>query len=121
MKLKFLTAVILFLFIVRFVWADVPQAQAHEVEHLLGYVQSSDCIIYRNGTNYPLEKAMAHIKNKYEYFRDKIKSTEDFIAYSATKSTMSGKYYMVTCPGSEAIRTQDWLLAELKRFRSEKN
>ncbi|MBT8133201.1 MAG: DUF5329 domain-containing protein, partial [Gammaproteobacteria bacterium] len=45
--------------------------------------------------------------------------TEEFIEYSATKSTMSGDYYMVSCPGKETIRTQDWLMAELKRFRTE--
>ena len=54
---------------------------------------------------------------KYDYFRDDIKSTEEFIEYSASKSTMSGEYYTVTCPGFETIKTQDWLLAELKKYR----
>ena len=61
-----------------------------------------------------------HIEKKYDYFRDDITSTEEFIEYSATKSTMSGDFYMVSCPGKEAIRTQDWLMDELKRFRREK-
>ena len=62
---------------------------------------------------------VSHIEKKYDYFRDDIKNTEEFIEYSATKSTMSGDYYTVSCPGKETIRTQDWLMAELKRFRTE--
>ncbi len=98
--------------------ADVPTEQVKEVEHLLAYVKNSGCIINRNGSDHPAEKGVSHIESKYDYFRDDIKSTEDFIEYSATKSTMSGDYYTVTCPGENTIRTQDWLLAELKSFRS---
>ena len=100
--------------------ADVPADQVNEVSHLLLFVKNSGCIINRNGTDHPAVKGISHIEKKYDYFRDDIKSTEEFIEYSATKSTMSGDYYMVSCPGKETIRTQDWLLSELKRYRSEK-
>ena len=98
--------------------ADVPSDQVKEVNHLLDFVKNSGCIINRNGSDHPAEKAVSHIEMKYDYFRDDIKSSEEFIEYSATKSTMSGKYYTVTCPGMKAIKTQDWLLAELKKYRS---
>ena len=98
--------------------ADVPLNQKVEVDHLLAFVKNSGCTINRNGTDHPAEKALAHIANKYDYFRDDIKSTEDFIEYSATKSTMSGDYYTVTCPGRDTIKTQEWLLMELKKYRS---
>ncbi len=101
-------------------FADVPAEQVKEVKHLLAFVKNSGCIINRNGTDHPAEKGIEHIEMKYDYFRDDIKSTEDFIEYSATKSTMSGDYYMVSCPGKKTIRTQDWLMTELKRFRIEK-
>jgi hypothetical protein len=97
--------------------ADVPADQVKEINHLLDFIKNSNCIINRNGTDHPAIKGVEHIKNKYEYFRDDIKNTEGFIEYSATKSTMSGNYYTVTCPGKETIKTQDWLLTELKRFR----
>ena len=99
--------------------ADVPAGQLSEVEHLLAFIKNSGCIINRNGTDHPADKGISHIENKYEYFRDDISSTEDFIELSATKSTMSGDYYMVRCPGKEIIRTKDWLLIELKKYRSE--
>lgn len=99
--------------------ADVLTEQKQEVAHLLQFVKNSGCILERNGTEHSAEKAVTHIQKKYDYFRDDIKNTEDFILYSATKSTMSGRYYRVTCPGSDSINTQDWLLQELARYRSE--
>jgi hypothetical protein len=103
---------------IQMVSADVPPEQKPEVEHLLEYVHQSDCLMVRNGSEHIGEKAVSHIQKKYDYFRDDINSTETFIEYSATKSTMSGKYYTIRCPGKEEIRTQDWLLEELVAFRS---
>jgi len=101
--------------------ADVPKNQIKEVNHLLNYVKTSNCTINRNGSEHKGEKALKHIENKYNYFRDDIKSTEDFIEYSASKSTMSGKAYMVSCPNNERfkkpVKTQVWLLDELNRYR----
>ena len=87
------------------------------MNHLLAFVRNSGCIINRNGTDHPADKGISHIENKYDYFRDDISSTEEFIEMSATKSTMSGDYYMVTCPGKRTIKTQNWLLEELKKYR----
>ncbi len=100
--------------------ADVPAEQVAEVNHLFAFIKNSGCIINRNGTDYPAEKGLQHITKKYDYFRGDIKNTEDFIALAATKSTMSGKYYKVTCPGEKTTSTQAWLLSELKKYR-EKN
>ena len=98
--------------------ADVPPGQLSEVNHLLAFVKNSGCIINRNGTDHPAEEGVSHIEMKYDYFRDDIKSTEEFIELSATKSTMSGDYYTVKCPGMEVIKTKDWLFEELKQFRT---
>ena len=100
--------------------ADVPPAQRDEVDHLIEFVGSSGCIITRNGADHPSADAIDHIMKKYDYFRDDIESTEDFIHYSATKSTLSGEYYTVTCPGKETMRTQQWLLDELAQYRQQK-
>lgn len=100
------------------VHADVPVHQVEEVEHLFSFIRNSDCILERNGSQHAAQKAVKHIRNKYDYFRDEIKSTEGFIRLSASKSTISGEYYKVQCPGEKKMNTQDWLLMELKRYRS---
>jgi len=98
--------------------ADVPVEQKAEVEYLINYLQESDCRMVRNGKSYDGADGANHVRRKYGHFRDKISSTEDFIEYSATKSMMSGKYYQVECPGEQPKRSQDWLLKELKAYRS---
>ena len=57
--------------------------QIKEVDHLLNYVGISKCTINRNAIEYKGDKAVKHIESKYNYFRDDIKITEDFIKYSA--------------------------------------
>jgi hypothetical protein len=99
--------------------ADVPEQQKPEVEHLLSYVRASHCIVHRNDTDHHAEKAVEHMKNKYRYFRDEIQSTEDFISYAATKSTITGRRYTVSCPGQQTIDTERWLLDELDRYRAQ--
>ena len=97
--------------------SDVSDGQREEVVHLLEFLRSTTCTVERNGKRHDGENAYSHVQKKYNYFRDDIKTTEEFIAYSATKSTMSGKYYMVLCEGQAPVRTQDWLLRELDNYR----
>jgi len=120
MKLFLIQFFLVYSYVGSVAFADVPPEQVAEVNHLFAFIKNSGCIINRNGTDYPAEKGLQHITKKYDYFRDDIKSTEDFIALAATKSTMSGKYYKVTCPGEKTTSTQAWLLSELKKYR-EKN
>lgn len=88
-----------------------------EIQHLLSFVETSDCTYQRNGTNHSAIEAKAHIQKKYDYYEDKINSTEDFVKYSATKSKMSGKYYYIKCPGKTRLKSKDWLFAELENYR----
>ena len=92
-----------------------------EINHLLNYVGSTECNYERNGKMHKGLAAKKHIKKKYDYFYDDIKTAEDFILYSATKSKISGKYYKIHCAGSPSINSNDWLQAELTRYRLSKN
>lgn len=98
--------------------ADVPPDQVDEVRHLITYLETSNCNMIRNGKSHDGKDGAKHVRRKYEHFRDEISSTEEFIAYSATKSLMSSKPYQVQCPGQEPAPSADWLLEELKNYRS---
>jgi len=99
-------------------WSDVPPEQEAEVEHLINYLAESDCQMVRNGKSHNGKDGASHVRRKYAHFRKEISNTENFIRYSATKSTISGRYYEVQCPGEVPVRSQDWLLKELKVYRS---
>jgi len=89
-----------------------------EINYLIAFLENSECQYERNGKIHTGKDTLNHVKKKYKYFKNKIDSTEKFIEYSATKSTLSGKYYMVLCKDSPKVKTQDWLLQELKNYRS---
>ena len=93
-------------------------ASSHdEVAHLLTFIEKTECKYERNGTMHTGAEAVKHINKKYRYYLDDIKSAEDFIKYAATKSAMSGKHYKIYCPDSTVIKSRDWLLIELKKYR----
>ena len=89
-----------------------------EIAHLLNYVKTTQCKYIRNGSEHSGADAASHIKKKYDYFKDDIKTAEDFIRLSATKSTMTGSKYYIQCPNSPKVESGKWLLSELKRFRA---
>jgi hypothetical protein len=97
--------------------ADVSAEQKLETSHLLNFVKHTPCQIIRNGKAYDGSGAVTHIQKKYDYFKDDIETTEQFIELSATKSTLSGKYYTVVCGDAQPLRTKDWLLEELRNYR----
>ena len=92
-----------------------------EIEHLLKFVASTSCQYERNGTLYDGAEAKSHIQKKYDHFRHKIKSSEEFIKYSATNSTMSGKKYKIHCENTPIQNSSDWLLDELKKYRQKQS
>jgi hypothetical protein len=93
--------------------AASPEA---EIDHLLTFIAGSPCTFIRNSVAYDGAQAADHIKDKYEHYREDIRSAEDFIALAASKSAMSGKPYLVQCDAAE-IPAAEWLTQELSAFR----
>jgi len=110
---------LLFFYLSGVVGADVPETQNAEVQHLIDYLKTSGCEMERNGSRHDAEEAVKHIQKKYDYYRDDIKTTEDFIEKSASQSMLSGSKYRVHCPGGKVRLTADWLMEELERYRKE--
>ncbi|HEX6121330.1 MAG TPA: DUF5329 family protein [Dongiaceae bacterium] len=106
------------LFVAAFVLAAPARAHTmtEEIDHLLGFIAASPCTFIRNDVEYDGAGALAHIKDKYEYYRNDIHSAEDFIRLAASKSMASGRPYLVRC---NAVTTPaaDWLNQELTTFR----
>ena len=111
---QFYTA-FLFIVLTAAVPASSEDSMSQEIDHLLQYIESSNCIFIRNGSESSATEARAHIQTKYDIFKNRIKNTEDFIKYAATKSSISGKPYKVRCNGQETLNA-DWLNAELKKL-----
>jgi hypothetical protein len=92
-----------------------------EIDYLLRFIEASGCEFNRNGTWHDAKTAQAHVRLKYEYLlaRDAINTTEDFIDKAATGSSMLfGQPYSVRCDGSPPLASNQWLSAELARYRA---
>jgi hypothetical protein len=87
------------------------------INYLLAFVEKSDCAFIRNNKPYTAKEAAVHMQRKYEHFKDEIKTPEDFIRLSATKSLMSGKPYMVKTKAGRLMKSETWLLEALEAYR----
>jgi hypothetical protein len=100
---------------------DGPGQQSENIESaiqfLLKHVADSGLTFIRNSERHASFDAAEHMNSKYEYFRDKIKTPEDFIQRCASKSLMSGKPYLVVLENGEEVRTDAWLLRALASYR----
>ncbi len=89
------------------------------IEHLLRYIDHrSDCVFIRNGREYSAHEAARHVREKYIYFKDRIKTPEDFIRLADTRSLVTARFYKVQC-GDGEMPVKDWLMKELSRYRQD--
>lgn len=108
---------LLWLLFTNAVYSDIDKNQQMEIDFLVSYVHDSKCTFNRNGINYKGREAVTHIKRKYDYFKNEIKTSKDFIRLAATKSEISGRKYTVKCKNSELQELGTWLLKALSTLR----
>jgi len=88
------------------------------VLHLISHVSSSGLTFIRNTGRYTSAEAAEHMNNKYQHFREDIRTAEDFIEQCASRSLLTGKPYVVINEQGEQVRTSEWLRAELADYRA---
>lgn len=103
----------------RFAHAAPPAIAQTEINYLLGFIERSGCMFYRNGSWYGASQAQAHLRSKYDALAamGRIVTAEDFIEQAATKSSLSGEAYAIRCNSGPAVTTDQWLRDALARYR----
>ena len=89
------------------------------IGYLINYVATSKVTFIRNGDAHTGDEAAKHIKAKYDHFKADIKTPEDFIRLSASKSLLSGKPYLVRTADGKETRLDEWLTEALKQHRAQ--
>jgi hypothetical protein len=102
-----------------FAHAAPPVIAQTEINYLLGLIERSGCMFYRNGSWYDARQAQAHLRSKYDALAamGRIVTGEDFIEQAATKSSLSGEAYAIRCNSGPAATTGQWLRDALARYR----
>ncbi len=91
------------------------------IQYLLDFVKNSGCRFYRNDKAHTAAEAAAHMQRKYEHFKDEIKTPEDFIRLTATRSLLTGKLYYVELGDGKNITSETWLRQALENYRQKQN
>jgi len=91
------------------------------IKFLLDYVAKSDATFVRNGQTHTPQEAADHIKAKYEHFKNEIKTPEDFIRLSASKSLLTGQPYLVRTRDEKETHLDLWLRNALKEHQAAKH
>ena len=91
-----------------------------EIDALLSKLQTSGCQFNRNGTWYTSSEAKEHLARKLEYLEGKatISSAEQFIDLAASRSSSTGKAYLVKCGSEAAVESKLWLGSQLVSIRN---
>ena len=97
-----------------------PSAAQAETGYLLALVEASSCEFYRNGTAYDGSRAGSHLRDKYALIvaADHVLTADAFVEKVATRSSMTGRPYEVSCAGHERVPLGPWLREALARYRT---
>jgi hypothetical protein len=119
--MKFIVSTILLMTFTCSIAAELSPKAEKEIAELFSILENSDCQFQRNGSWHEAKQAAEHLRKKYDYLRERnlLGSTESFIERAASKSSMSGKPYLVKCGKLAPVQSKDWFMAELHRLRTQ--
>jgi len=89
------------------------------IDYLLQHIETSQATFIRNGVKHTPAEAAAHVKAKYAHFKGQIKTPEDFIRLSASKSLLTGQPYLVKTAEGQEVHLDAWLREALKAHQAQ--
>jgi hypothetical protein len=101
--------------IVRAAQADVEK---RKIEFLLSQIETlKGAKFWRNGSSYTAKQAADHLRMKSEKAGKSIKTAQDFIEKIASKSSMSGKAYVIEFADGAKTETKAFLIKKLTEWK----
>ena len=108
-------------FVLLVIFSAVPLGAAESLEQtivfLLHRIATADATFIRNGQSHTPQEAVAHVRAKYEHFKGQIKTPEDFIRLTASKSSLTGQPYLVRTRDGKEMPLNAWLSDALREHR----
>jgi hypothetical protein len=97
----------------------LPNDDEHKkIYKLIKIVEESNLIFIRNNSEYTNIEASNHLRKKYEYSKEKLNSAEEFIKHIASRSSITGKPYLIKKPNNEIFEAEKWLIIQLKNLQN---
>lgn len=93
---------------------DVEQ---QKIAYLIASIANlKDASFIRNGESYDAERAAEHLRMKLRDAGNRVKTAEDFIAYCATRSSMSGTKYQIRFHDGRTVDSAAFLHGKLAEY-----
>jgi hypothetical protein len=97
--------------------ADASADETKKIEALIAHIEGlADAKFIRNGIEYDAKTAGAFLRGKWDTNKVKIKTAEDFIERVATKSSTSGKPYLIRFTDGKELKSGEYLREQLKKL-----
>ncbi len=107
---------VVLIFISSVTWSET-MSEEEKIQTLLNRIEESKYIFIRNDKEYSAQKAREHLEMKYNRMKKRIKTANDFIDRLATKSSLSGKPYLMKNPANgKKTLLRVWLKAQLRNM-----
>jgi Ran GTPase-activating protein (RanGAP) involved in mRNA processing and transport len=88
-----------------------------KIEFLISSVENlKEAKFIRNGLEYNGLEAAAHLRMKLQNVLV-VETADDFIRLCASKSSVSGKPYLIRLSNGKTIKSEEYLRAKLKEYR----
>ena len=98
------------------------QADSAETAHIEGLIKHvgelKDASFVRNGVAYDAATSVKFLRGKWKANSQDIKTAEDFIEKAATKSSTTGKPYLIRFQDGKEVESGKYLRAELAKVKA---
>jgi hypothetical protein len=110
-KMKKITTILLlaFFLLVSVKAVAIEGVELKRVEGLLTLLATkTDITFVRNGSKYSAERAVSHLRSKLQRAGDQISTAEQFVDNIASKSSLSGKPYLVILADGTTVKAAEY-------------
>lgn len=99
--------------------AELPAAEKQKIESLLKHVaELKEAKFVRNGSEYDAATAAKFLRGEWETNAKEIRTANEFIEKAASKSSTTGKPYLIRFKDGKEMESGESLKRELKKLES---
>ena len=96
---------------------DLAPLESRKIDFLIAAIETlGDAKFVRNGTAYDAKAAADHLRLKLQKAGSRVRSTDDFIRYCASVSSVSGAPYQIRFSDGRVVTSEAFLRQKLSDF-----
>ncbi|HAJ26455.1 MAG TPA: hypothetical protein DCG53_04290 [Syntrophus sp. (in: bacteria)] len=111
-----LLLMVIFLLVVTSAYAQ-DSREAAKIQHLIASVETlKGAKFIRNGSEYDARLAADHLRLKFKNAGKRVRTAEDFIKYCGSKSSITGKAYLIRLTDGTTVKAELFFRKKLLTF-----